>query len=70
MEKNYDLKNDPRYGKTHLCRKIDESIKRQRDDLLEWKETPAKGFGDHPGIDNRDPYNDLKRNVNRSFTDS
>ena len=70
MDKNYDLKKDPCYGKTQLRRKINESIKHQRDDLREWKDTFAKGFGDHPAIDNRDSYNDLKHNANRSFTDS
>lgn len=70
MEKSYDLKKDPRYGNSDLRQKINESIKRQRDDLLELDAYLAKGFVETPVIENRDSFNELKNRVKRSFTDS
>lgn len=42
MNKDFDLKYDPQYSSNHLRAKIDEAIKRQRDETQEMDEPQAK----------------------------
>jgi hypothetical protein len=65
MEKNFNLKNDPDYSKSHLRQKISESIKRQRDQTSEVKEAPVKVLTDLIADSNRDRDNMIKHYRNK-----
>lgn len=69
MEKNTNLKNDPYYSKSHLRQKIEESIKRQRDETCEVKETPMKVLQGEWGDANHDSENLVKNFRNKTLTD-
>lgn len=69
MNKDLSLKRDPRYGKLYLREKVNESIKRQRDEVCEVKEEPVKMLSDIPVDLNRDGENLLKRYRNKFYPD-
>lgn len=69
MNKDLSLKRDPRYGKLYLREKVNESIKRQRDEGCEVKEEPVKMLSDIPVDLNRDGKNLLKRYRNKFYPD-
>lgn len=69
MNKDFSLKRDPRYSKSHLREKINESIKRQRDEVCEVKEEPVKMLKDIPVDLNRDRENLLKHYRNQFYPD-
>jgi len=65
MDKDFNLKNDPHYGKSHLRQKINNSIKRQRDETCEVKEAPVKMLHDVTPNSNRDSVNLIKHYRNK-----
>ena len=69
MEKNINLKIDPLYGKSHLRRKIDERVKRQRDATSEVKVVVVKVLHPKEHDTNRDTLNLIKRFRNKFSSD-
>jgi hypothetical protein len=69
VDKNYNLKNDPHYGKSNLRQRVSESIKRQRDETCEVKEAPVKVLHDVAVDSNRDSVNLIKHYRNKYLND-
>lgn len=65
MGKDFNLKNDPHFGKSHLRQKISQSIKRQRDETCEVKDAPVKMLDDTALNSNRDSENLIKHYRNK-----
>ena len=65
MNKDYELKQDPRISQCNLRERISEGIKRQRDEVREVKDDKIKSIARVPSNSNHDSSKNLKHSRNK-----